>query len=435
MFSRFRIPPRIWVLVILCCGFLATSSADEVVYTRGEVVSATAGEARLRKAYSQRLSQPDPDCPDGEFACDVDRVYGQLYAIDFVQRVTDRRGDGVVRIEEVDRGRLLIALDLSSSDEAVFEDSLRDYLENLNAQAYSMPLAGMTYGEAPLEQATLERSELPAWICEELDDAYIFDLVQRVEESGLRSFSRPDPIARSACRPIASAMDDAFPDTFVTLPELREQIRREVRLAEASTYRGVSWAEALPPPEDVEYRKSPTPDGTMTGSTRSRKDGVFVGHEGRYDAIQRTVSIPASRLDLLAAPMWVSRWEFTSRLERFGPEPASDLITKRRVWIAVVPMLDPTMSELDRGRTSLSVPDSTLVDAARERFENFELLDPPVIEELFADPSQWPPVGDWLVVTCRADGSARFGISPFVFVADILNPREVCSAVVREIRD
>ncbi|ANM29992.1 hypothetical protein ABI59_11040 [Acidobacteria bacterium Mor1] len=435
MLSRLRTPLRIPLFAMLLWGFAAAASADEIVYTRGEVVSATAGEARLRKAYTQRLSQPDPDCADGEFTCEADRVYGQLYAIDFVQRVTDRGGDGVVRIEEVDRGRLLIALDLSSADEGVFEDSLRDYLENLNAQAYTRPLAGMTYGEAPLEQATLERSELPAWICEEIDDAYIFDMVQRVGESGLRSFSRPDPIARSACEPIASSMDDALPDTFVTLPELREQILREVRLAEASTYRGMSWAEALPPPDDVEFRKSPTPDGEMTGSTRDRKEGVFVGHEGRYDAIQRTVTIPASRLELLAAPMWVSRWEFVARLERFGPEPASELITRRRVWIAVVPMIDPAMSELDRGSTGLSVPDSVLVDSARERFESFEQLDPPVIEDLFADPSQWPPIGDWIVVTCRADGSARFGISPFAFVADVLNPREACSAVVREIRD
>ena len=133
--------------------------------------------------------------------------------------------------------------------------------------------------------------------------------------------------------------------------------------------------------------------------------------------------------------MWVTRWEFVSRLERFGSQPADELLAHESLVVALVPLVDPMMPELDRSRIALSVPSAGLIEAARTRFENYERLTPSVLEDIFADPENWPPVGDWLVLSCREDGSARFGISPFVFVADVLNAREACAAVSRELGD
>ena len=57
-----------------------------------------------------------------------------------------------------------------------------------------------------------------------------------------------------------------------------------------------------------------------------------------------------------------------------------------------------------------------------------------VAEALNSRPGPWPSAGDWLVVECRDDGTARYGIAPFVSVAKVTNPREACAAVRRELR-
>ena len=50
-------------------------------------------------------------------------------------------------------------------------------------------------------------------------------------------------------------------------------------------------------------------------------------------------------------------------------------------------------------------------------------------------PPLWPSFGDWIIVTCYDDGSARYGVAPFADVAKVSNPREVCAAIRREIGD
>ena len=70
-----------------------------------------------------------------------------------------------------------------------------------------------------------------------------------------------------------------------------------------------------------------------------------------------------------------------------------------------------------------------------ERFERSNALGPDIVVYEVGYPPIWPSVGDWMIVTCYDDDSARYGIAPFADAAKVSNPREVCAAVRREVED
>jgi hypothetical protein len=61
-------------------------------------------------------------------------------------------------------------------------------------------------------------------------------------------------------------------------------------------------------------------------------------------------------------------------------------------------------------------------------------LDPTLVAEAIANPQLWPDAGDWLIVECRDDGTARYGIAPFASAAAVTNPSEACAAIRRELQ-
>jgi hypothetical protein len=95
---------------------------------------------------------------------------------------------------------------------------------------------------------------------------------------------------------------------------------------------------------------------------------------------------------------------------------------------------DPLMSDLSRARVSLTGPAEQLVGSVVMLFKHNAKLDPSLVEEAFADPELWPGTGDWLIVACRDDGTARYGIAPFASAAAVTNPREACAAIRRELQ-
>ena len=101
--------------------------------------------------------------------------------------------------------------------------------------------------------------------------------------------------------------------------------------------------------------------------------------------------------------------------------------------MAVVPIADPLMDDLTRTNTTLSVPDDALIEETLARIENSAALEPLLVQQAFAGAEVWPAQGDWLVVSCWDDGTARYGIAPGSAGARVTNPQEACGAILREI--
>ncbi len=422
--------PSIVLAALPACSAVRASD-DRVLYTRADVVVAVTGEASLRRAYTKRIELLWPDCAGKAFTCVKDVMYGQVYEVAFVEEVVTRAPDSEPLLERIDRGRLSIAVEFPVDVEGPFEDALKEHLQALVAASYARSQAGTRFLRGPLEQRTLRKSGLPAWVCNELDSVYQFDLI--VPDG--RSYSRTGDVAKAACRAIATAVESELPTVYRTMPDIRSQVRREVRLAEASTLGGLTWADRLAQiPVDVTFEKRPL-EGRKTGGIRDRRDGYFIGHEGRYGEVERDVRLPPASLDVVEAPMWVARWTFETVRETFGDAPRIDRDPVESIVIAVLPIADPLMDGLERSGTPLTVPRERLIERTLAVFEREATLGPDIVIKAFYDPRLWPSGGDWMILACAADGSARYGIAPFASAAEVTNSREACAAVRREIGD
>ena len=129
---------------------LASGPEEEIIYIRADVLAATSGEVEFRSAYSKRLALPKEECEGGVFTCVEDRIYGQIYSLAFWEESTSRQEDGEAMLERRERGRLTVAVNLSSESEDLLEQALVAHLDELSVASYSRPQAGMGYGRGPL---------------------------------------------------------------------------------------------------------------------------------------------------------------------------------------------------------------------------------------------------------------------------------------------
>jgi hypothetical protein len=92
---------------------------------------------------------------------------------------------------------------------------------------------------------------------------------------------------------------------------------------------------------------------------------------------------------------------------------------------------DPLIDDPPGRGTGLHVPERELVEEVRRRLAQGGAPSPSSITNAFAAPEVWPDRGDWLVVGCFDDGTARYGLAPFGAVAEVTNPLEACAAILR----
>jgi len=427
-------PVRTFSAVVVL--FLATgpgyraAPAATLIYSRADLVEALTGQVLLRRAYSRQLHLPLPECTEGSFKCFEDVIYRQVYELSFSAERLSRGGDGVLATDRADRGRVLVALDLSKETEDSFEDAWHAELAALSPAAFSRPRAGMGYMNGSLSLSLLGQSARPAWVCSELGGTYTCDIVVGTGST----YSADGEIAKSVGRTIAQGISGVSPDVIRTPPDVLALERTEVRFRSSSTLAGVTWSDRLArTPEGVTFAKHPL-DGKLTGGIRDMRGGAFRGHEGRYGRVERDVLLPPASLELLEVPMWVGEWRFETTRETFGETPTTKHDPPVSIVLAVAPISDPLMDDLSRSRSPLTVPSDRLLDSAVTLFKHNAKLDPSLVEEALANPELWPDGGDWLIVGCRDGGTARYGIAPFAGAADVTNPREACAAIRRELR-
>jgi hypothetical protein len=140
-------------------GFLAWSASapaaepvDKLLYTRADLVIAVTGETSLRRAYTRQVELPSEKCEGGPFTCAADRLYGQVYVLEFVEENTTRGADGKPTVDRRERGRLAIAVALSKDAENKFEDALIAHIKELGVAQFALPQAGMAFLDEPLSQ-------------------------------------------------------------------------------------------------------------------------------------------------------------------------------------------------------------------------------------------------------------------------------------------
>jgi hypothetical protein len=403
---------------------------EKLLFSRADLVDTLTGQVEFRRAYPRELRLPLPECAEGRWVCFENAMYGQVYELTFTAEKLFRGRDGVPAIARTSHGRLLVALDLAKETEDDFEDALRADLAALSPAAFSLPQAGMGYMKGALSQSLLVQSVRPAWVCAELGGAYTCEI--RVGRD--KGYSADGEIGGDAGRRIAQGLAGVPPEIIRTPPDVLAQKRTEVRFRSSSTLAGLTWSDRLATvPQGAKFTKRPL-DGKKTGGIRDTLGGAFRGHEGRYGENERDVLLPSASLELLGVPMWVGKWRFDTTHETFGETPTIKHDAPVSVVLAVVPISDPLMDDLSRAQAALTVPAEVLVDSVVAFFKHNAKLDPSLVEEALWEPKFWPGTGDWLIVACRDDGTARYGIAPFASAAVVTNPREACAAIRRELK-
>ncbi|RMG43519.1 MAG: hypothetical protein D6718_12025 [Acidobacteria bacterium] len=285
----------------------------------------------------------------------------------------------------------------------------------------------MAFPREPLSAEAFASSALPVWICRVTGDETVADILVFGERRN-RFFSRPGPLAAEACGVMAEAVSEAAPRTIRTGRLARVVRRRDVTLEEGSSLEAAFWSDALAElPGAIAFGKREVGD-RPTGSILDWKGRTLVAREGRYHGVERTLRAGPAALDLAGRPLWAARWRFETRLERFGAHPSADAVEVSSLLVAAVPIRDPLMDRETASRTPLWVPARELVDRAVRRIDSAAAPGPRQVLEALADPSLWPAAGDWLLVACREDGTARYAIAPAAPEVEVENAGEVCAA-------
>ena len=328
-------------------------------------------------------------------------------------------------------------MDLAAEQEDILERTLISHIEQLSGNNFTLPQAGMRHYtiREPVMNKAIRKSTQSVWVCAELEGSYNFQLDIKEGKHRGNAYSRGDELAKTSCQAIERAVEEVSIEHFSTMPDVEKEVRYTVRLKSASTLKGMTWADRLASiPNDATFKKEAT-EGSKTGAARDRRNGMYRGHEGRYADVERDVLIPATELHLLETPMWVARWTFESIVETFGAEPTRKDNPPSSIVLAVIPIADPLMDDLSRSRKPLYVPERQILKAVLAKFESSGALSPSLVMDAFHVASIWPEEGDWMVVNCRDDGTARYGIAPFALVADVTNPRDTCATILKEIKD
>ena len=202
---------------------LAVGPAERSLYSRADILTMVTGEASLRRAYTRQIELPSETCEGGPLTCSVDHTYRQVYALSFAEETVRRGADGKVSVDRRERGRLTIALVLPKEAETRLEDALLAHVSQLGVAEFARPRAGMFFLAAPLDSETLTQSVARAWVCTELDGAYVYDLL--IHDG--TSYARGAEDAKKACRAIEGAVQSVEPTMFRTMPEIRAQLHRK----------------------------------------------------------------------------------------------------------------------------------------------------------------------------------------------------------------
>lgn len=416
--------------------------AGTVVFERVEPVEVRTGVVRLCSVQAPLLEVPDLEArPSRPGAWREDR-FARLYTVDF-QLETRRRGG----IEEEDRGALLLAVRTGSQELLALDERLRSLLLSLGPDAFVRPLAGIEEN-APDFLNLAEISTEPSWACSRrggrgsIGSATMYSRKTerspgeqvRVIGTSTASFSEENQ-ARSVCETFLEAAHGCLSEEIRSLAVPRELHEWRVEMDEASTLPRELARDDVPPlPQGVERSKKTVP-GTMMGTSLSAdgSQGSYIDREVEWAVRTAPSSIP---LDLLAHGAHVSRWKITERQRRFGVLPRNDETVTAMRTVAFVPL--PPLAAPDE-RPAPLFPVELNAELFREDIGHVldaaSTLDGDVLELALRGGSgagpQWLRSEGWLMVVCREDGTAWFGLPPTAAWNVVTNAALICAAMER----
>jgi hypothetical protein len=413
--------------------------AGTPIFERVELVEMRSGVTRLRTVQAPVLEVPDEQ--GREPGAWREARFSRLYAIEFE---LETRGPHRSQLEE--RGEIFLAARAGSDDLQALDERIRSLLASFGADSFTQPLAGIQV-RSPAFLGLAEISVEPSWVCSvpggrgSLDYTTLYH--RQTEEApdgqtrvvGTGSASMGIEPSRRICEGLRQAAKGATPEELRTLPLPRALHELAVVLDEADTLPKEVRRQDLPPlPPGVQLSKKSVP-GVRGGSSFS-PDGSMATYVDLE--IEWTVRAAPSALspELLARGAHVSRWTLRERDRRLGVAPTDEARTTAMRTVAFVPIAPALLPDETLPPT---LPVQFYSDLFREDVAHVldaaSAVDASVLETAFQGGRgfgpQWLRSEAWMMVVCRDDGSAWFGLPPTAVQSPVTNASLICAAMER----
>jgi hypothetical protein len=156
-------------------------------------------------------------------------------------------------------------------------------------------------------------------------------------------------------------------------------------------------------------------------------DGLYSCDGIEWKASTRPAAIST---EVLTHPAFVSRWTFEDVERTFGADPRRETRTREALLMALLPVMHSSDGPAPEQR--IAVPfqlDAFRTEMAR-RLSMQATLSSKVLEEAFTQYGV-RELADLLLVVCRPDGTASFGLPPTLAQNTVSNAPIFCAAMER----
>jgi len=438
------------VLIALAAASVAPALAQSPVELYRLIVplEATTGVVSIREGVSREIEVPEK-CEDGSMTCTVTRRFARVWCIDFEVETRKTVGDDVL-LEREGRGKACLALAADRADEESYDEDLRRSLEQLGAAAFDEPYAGLRPDRRPFDGLVAAHSEAPSWSCFEngaAKKATQYTRETTVDSDGATHVNGTSSSGYSddeTTVPLCSALDDAtadiFPEVIRTMSTPRLLVEEVLRVDVSDTLQTqVHMDELVALPDGAWLARREVPGvGRSTG--QSRRDDVI---ESRLavDEIETSARIIPAEIPVWAARtnVWHSRWTLETLERRVGAMPESRLIDSWSLTASLMPTSPPRdadrSEDAEWGPAESDAPipvrldQTALLRSVGESLDFSAEISPGVLADAIVGKIAGLGSPGWILVLCRHDADATWGIAPTRGRTRLLNGDEFCGTV------
>ena len=434
----------LFALAVASVGSALAQSRIEL-YRRVVPLEATTGVISIRESFSRELDVTEK-CDDGSMMCTVTRRFARVWRIDFEVETRKTTGEDV-RLEREGRGTAYLALAASRADEESYDEYLRQALAQLGAAAFNEPHAGLKPDRRPFDGAVSTRSGAPSWSCFENGAARSVTQYSRdttISDDGTEHVSGTSSSSfdgEKITGPLCSALDDvtagAYPKVIRTMSTPRMLVEEVLSVDVSDMLQEQAYVDELVPLPDGAWLARREVPG-VTHSTSGSQRGDVIESSLAFEEVETSALIMPAELPTAAARrnVWHSRWTLETVERRVGPMPERRLINSWSLTASLMPTLPPRDRDQNQEtEPSQDTPFPVRLDQAAMLTSVGESLDfnaeisPTVLADAIVGKIAGLNSSGWILVLCRTDAKATWGMAPTPGRTHLLNGDEYCGTV------
>ncbi|HEX5043336.1 MAG TPA: hypothetical protein VFV75_10550 [Candidatus Polarisedimenticolaceae bacterium] len=381
------------------------------------------GVVRLRTVEAPLLEVPEVqkirDVQNWELGDWSEQRFSRLYRMEFF--LETRSADGEVTLEE--RGALLVAPRLEEQDLQALDDTFRDRLHALGTDSFSTTLAGFLQSPWPMERL-LHRSTAPSWSC--VRGKGFGD--QGRAEAFTGGGSRGMDFSGRVCATFWRASEGSAVEEIRALSSPRRARDAALRLeATEPIPKEVPAAELAPLPSGTTFTRGVSAREGCGGTVTVLSHGLYHCEGIEWKAETRSAAISP---EVLTRHALVSRWTFEEVERTFGADPRRDIRIQEALLMAFVPVAHSFDALAPEQRIAVPFDLASFRTELVRRLTMQPTLSLEALEKVLTDHGV-RELADLLLVVCRPDGTAWFGLPPTLAQNTLTNAAVFCAAMER----